>query len=265
MSTKIYNGYMSDLPLHKLLDKFKEVLPGFKKTILEGFYKSLIKEYIISCDVKKEEITLPGLSNYHNTCDEYLKDLGEYKRSSHEVDLDLKTDCCVFPLRGKTLILFYTDNQPANKFWESLDFIKDYHYQNQTDRPDNITARQWKKRKNDWDLVLGGNGWGKPIDNGYSFTFHSRELPMRYHMRDWLEFMIEHAPTDDFRKKNLLRDKLWGEKYATIPEEEKENNRFQFSEYLDFRQDFQAKYESGEYQNLLDEIELIKIDINWAK
>jgi hypothetical protein len=33
------------------------------------------------------------------------------------------------------------------------DWLEDYHYQNQTDRPEEITARQWTARKRAWDRI----------------------------------------------------------------------------------------------------------------
>jgi len=35
--------------------------------------------------------------------------------------------------------------------------FKEYMYYNNTDRPDNITAQQWEKRKKEWDIALESN------------------------------------------------------------------------------------------------------------
>ncbi|MEE3344693.1 MAG: hypothetical protein VZS44_11405, partial [Bacilli bacterium] len=36
-------------------------------------------------------------------------------------------------------------------------YFEDYHYQNQTDKPDYITDEEWEKRKEDWDKAIGSD------------------------------------------------------------------------------------------------------------
>lgn len=45
--------------------------------------------------------------------------------------------------------------------------IKDYHYQNQTDIPEEITDEEWKQREKDWDEVMPS---GVPAIDGISIT-----------------------------------------------------------------------------------------------
>jgi hypothetical protein len=41
-----------------------------------------------------------------------------------------------------------------------LEWCKDYHYQNQSDRPENITAAQWQSRSRTWNRVCLGDESG---------------------------------------------------------------------------------------------------------
>lgn len=252
MSTKIYNGYISNLPLDKLLQEFIKVKPDFENKIDELFLKSLIEHTVLNVldnkhykleksDFQKEVIT------QYNLCEDEVNNSKKYQRISFcSVFCDLDTSCCVFPLKNKTLILFYCENNEITDLWRNLQFIEDYHYQNQCDRPDNISNYYWKKRESDWNTVLGGNGWGKPIDNGYSFTFHSKELPSRFTVFDKHKRMLNlFIPDNTTRKKHILRIDLM-----------KETNIDDFTKMWNFQSKFKENYEKGVYNERLDKIEL---------
>ena len=44
---------------------------------------------------------------------------------------------------------------------------EDFHYQNQTDEPEDVTDEQWKERERVWDKLLPGSG--NPSEHGFSF------------------------------------------------------------------------------------------------
>lgn len=52
---------------------------------------------------------------------------------------------------------FYRESRYRDAL-ESLEIFEDYHYQNQSDRPDEISSAQWGQRRKDWDSVLDGRG-----------------------------------------------------------------------------------------------------------
>lgn len=71
----------------------------------------------------------------------------------------------LFPLKDKILLYpinnFYIE---AEKFTLrncllKSDKIKDYHYQNNTDKPKEINKKEWEKRYDDWAQVLDKNDW----------------------------------------------------------------------------------------------------------
>lgn len=112
-----------------------------------------------------------------------LKDDQEkLKNTSNSVrlfDLDFEYTVMLFPCNDKTLLLYYTEEPVLQEHFLKLSYTSDYHYQDSSDRPDNISKEEWKKRMLDWEFVLGGNGWGKPIENGLCFTFHQRDVYFR--------------------------------------------------------------------------------------
>lgn len=89
----------------------------------------------------------------------YREQRGKPERNLWDLDVS-------FTLRradtGRWLIVPY----PGSGLLSSaLDFMRrhrslvDYHYQNQTDRPDNISARQWSERARTWSPLLVDARW----------------------------------------------------------------------------------------------------------
>lgn len=260
MSTKIYNGYFSYLTMEELLPKFKEFGLIVKDSVNEIFLESLIKEAIRIYDSSTEEKHIwEIIYELYKKAQEDVQKLTDYQRAYGPVEIDFRTNCIIFPpFEDKTLILFYCDLGVITKLWEELDYIEDYHYQNSTDGPEDISEQDWEKRSNDWDKVLGGDGWGKPIDNGYEFTFYSKDVPNLYLLATKVK--DEFIPSDDKRKKSLLHDKLWNECFKNSI------SKLEVSDYINWRMEFNEKYKSGQFIEELDKIELKTVNLkdrNW--
>lgn len=77
----------------------------------------------------------------------------------------------IFPLKDRVLAMTFGH---TNLIGESFDkYFEDYHYQNQSDRPDDITAAEWRKRERDWDKVLGNDYI--PNRHGFAYEFFNTE------------------------------------------------------------------------------------------
>ncbi len=278
MSTKIYNGYYSNLSLEELLIEFKKFSEVVKKECQTVYLKSLIKDTIEHFDrlnQKGEPVIFKDLLiKKHEECQKKISSLKDFERAWGLVEMDLLTNCAVFPMEDKTLILWYCEIREITKLWNDLPFIHDYYYQNSTDRPDNISEAGWNKRIEDWNIALGGDGWGKPIDNGYIFTFHRREIPLLYIIEDKFVYdlnVVTGIPDsfvipDEKRKKKILLSKLLNEhavklKEGVDAEQLYERSNFSISDYMNFEEGFRKKYDAGDYADELAKIELMPIDI----
>lgn len=263
MSTKIYNGYRSKLPIEALLKEFSVVKQDFVNILETSFLEGLVKHTIIdvldNTEYKKEKHPFDKeLIKQYNFAEDVINKSNKYERLFFgDVDIDLAISCSVFPLNGETLILLYSDNSNATKFWEGLGFIEDYHYQNQTDPPEELSEQEWEKRKTDWDLVLGGDGYGRPVDFGYTFTFHDRELPNKFRLfQKYKDTLDKFIPEDIRRKKNILFTELWNREFSTFTDDEKKNGTF--SKYCNFRQKYRGDIEGGKYAEELEKIILTR-------
>jgi hypothetical protein len=58
----------------------------------------------------------------------------------------------------------------------SQSYVEDYHYQNQADKPDDVSDREWNKRRRDWDLTLPGAGI--PANNGFTADLTDSLYPL---------------------------------------------------------------------------------------
>lgn len=60
----------------------------------------------------------------------------------------------IIPYEDKLLAMYF-GNSEFIKFINKCKFLTDFHYQNQTDKPDDISEEEWKLRKDIWDVAIG--------------------------------------------------------------------------------------------------------------
>jgi hypothetical protein len=63
--------------------------------------------------------------------------------------------------KGEIMVIPYCDWAMAHTldFLEEDRRLKDYHYQNQTDRPDHLSAKQWGKRRRYYEGMFKAGQW----------------------------------------------------------------------------------------------------------
>ena len=65
----------------------------------------------------------------------------------------------------------YFGNTDIRRFIENHEMFEDYHYQNQCDKPDDISDEEWDKRESDWNDAIGpdyipaNHGWQVQLFN----------------------------------------------------------------------------------------------------
>lgn len=268
MSTKIYNGYISKLGINELLEKFKPLVKEFSRIKIEGYSEHLVSETVFEIDrmhYKGEDIS-PGDNKqpdilYKNFKEDEKKVNETIKKGIREPWLDFTASCTVFPMKkSKTLILFYSDNNKVSDFWEKLDYISEYHYQDQTDKPEEISDYLWRKREEDWNKALGGN-WGKPIDNGYGFTFSDERLPWYPDIEK-----IKTIPSKEKRALNLLHDIFLDKAVNEIRTENKEE-KFSGSMYFAAKEKWVEHKKTDAFKKEMKETQekLIEIDLTYKQ
>ena len=125
-----------------------------RKDVSELYHPDLLKEYKWTAinrliySLKEEDVLIGQI--HPTIMDDYIH-----------------ASIVLFPMTRNTCLMMTFSDDFTNWVYEILkdekytEFVEkyglcDYHYQNQTDRPQNIPAREWNKRSKDWDFVCPG-------------------------------------------------------------------------------------------------------------
>lgn len=188
MSTKIYdafrvktNGKMANL--NQLMD----ISADIKKEVVEmaadyiskriatrvQYYYDLYEYYgedILKSETIGEDLktTLNRIKNNESDavlyCREYSQLIKEIQDEPYEYTY---TKILFIPCGRLTLAMYFGQSEYIDTIINNENF-EDYHYQNQTDKPDDVSTRAWNKRKRDWDKAIGPDYI--PINHGFEYT-----------------------------------------------------------------------------------------------
>jgi hypothetical protein len=120
--------------------------------------------------------------DYTNQPLSYALELWEQRRRKHEetkndpstmLDHAVATECIVhlFPMTARRVIGIFSGSEA--EWMANLPFVADYSYWNHSDRPDNISAREWKKRATDWENAFPTY----PAERSLIMELHSKYEP----------------------------------------------------------------------------------------
>ena len=208
MSTKIYDAYKVEKKIKELLPIFIEIAPKIKEICKRNYLKDIYELAVFDFD-KNDKKTFEELKEY------YFK---EYSKDRFNNGLL----AMLFPQKKDTYMLFFGKTSLVKEINKNIELV-DFHYQNSTDKPDDIHEDEWIDRLAVWDKILGGDGYGRPIDYGLQFTFAEKN-PAQYY--DFLATKNIELPSKEKRAKRLVfwdnRKNIWGRKiYSNIMEFEK--------------------------------------------
>lgn len=189
MSTKIYDAYKltHDYSMYELSEIFDGLRTEIKeicnRDILQKviaktlhFYNFkqvngdvLVAEMVTSTDpkvnpnpknryihsiwkaVQEDKWATVYIDVYMQILDEISKDA----KSPFRGDYDYRCTLQIIPMETKTLAMFFGNPMLRDYLESRHDFLVDYHYQNQTDRPENISENLWNLREKDWEKAIG--------------------------------------------------------------------------------------------------------------
>lgn len=175
MSTKIYDGaYVKMTNFRELMrfcDNVQEILKNeaqnqysivFEKamTFLAIYIKTGIKIDFGGIDFSEFSGDVAGAKNFiRRGLLETIRKNSEAKTFlEYNGDVDFDFSLSFFPGARKTLLIPITRNSLFTGIFANMNEVFEYGYWDNSDRPDNVTNREWRKRKKDWDSVLPGAG-----------------------------------------------------------------------------------------------------------
>lgn len=206
MSTKIYNGIRFTtsnlISLHRKIAKFQAELEPLALKKLTKVMATIAAESYDDLLIKREKPeTFKGkyiIGYARDIVDKRNKEVQQTRRRDPAIDMDFNV--CVMPCGRSLLGIIYTEHDDFTEKFMKMCPAEEYAYWNNTDRPDNLTATEWHKRKKDWDKAL--ETYGIPAMNGYTINCLRDFLP-------WLidnEDILKAIPSYAYRTKRIATD-----------------------------------------------------------
>lgn len=140
MSVKFYYGRRID---HRV-DKVHALLMEVRPSLIELAHKEMLSAIR----------TVVGESTKNSPFAVYLRLIDavqEAKRRNLDCALDFELTLALYPLGNSTLAHYTNGNRTVHGWFDDLPFVKEYGYWNNTDRPDEISSREWARRRRAWD------------------------------------------------------------------------------------------------------------------
>lgn len=180
MSTTIYNGYKLNsnynlVGLNDFLTKLRKEVTKvceqeiFDRVVRQTLYYYNFKQLYGSDAVQsmieqtsqtektKERCEIWKSTLHNDWYDVYLKNYFKILSAASKDNFRriLQAELQIIPVEDKILVMFFGDVFVKKYLETKTDYFSDYHYQDQTDRPEDISESEWKHRCAVWDKAIG--------------------------------------------------------------------------------------------------------------
>jgi hypothetical protein len=168
MSMKVYNAFRlkRSVDLWSFLWALRDTAQANIRSALKTHYVDLVQQ-MDSDDPSYQEARAKDperpewsfrLYRAHNLV------INSYKENSTKPNRDtysLDVTVAVYPHNGRYYLRTFCESVSVVgtvlDFVEQLPELEDYHYQNQSDRPDEVSAREWAQRRDTWNAIVDNN------------------------------------------------------------------------------------------------------------
>jgi len=209
MSTKIYTGFKFRNPhllvIHHQIQAFRKEL---KALVLEKCSRLVaemathrIDRLAMGMKVQEPSSDCPLACAWSKLNEEKRKiDKTQERNPIFDFDFEL----AIFPLsEDKVLGMYFTEQEDFRKLWLSKWFVEEYGYWDNTDKPDELSEKDWERRCRDWDKALPDycavpslNGYGADCTEKYYPVVHAAEA-------------LKYIPNRRQRVRSIAKDRLW--------------------------------------------------------
>lgn len=131
------------------------------------------------CNLKKIELIRGrfGPANRYREIASSLRDraYGIKKTGMRDPDVDFSFDITVFPYGSACIYKLYTEQRTFIKLFEEIFLhVRDFHYQDSTDKPDDVMDEEWERRRIAWKYILGSH---PPNKMGFTINISDYSWP----------------------------------------------------------------------------------------
>lgn len=203
MSTKLYDGLQLKGSKADIFEIVKTISSSIEEIFNKQVPKVIAPEIYRIYDRQEERDAAKGLKGFRSTLFHRANNEWEKKQMEmghrHTLNDPLRFNI-VFGKSNKGNILAYPFHRTPQyqKALMDTDLFNDYHYQNQSEHPENLTRKEWRARGKEWDSVLTDSGSHLP-----SWTLTSRDI-FRYGIINEIDYDL--AYTQKQRLHNILTD-----------------------------------------------------------
>ncbi|HNC56714.1 MAG TPA: hypothetical protein PLP33_14810 [Leptospiraceae bacterium] len=158
MSTKIYNGFeftasRPSTRWSELLSAAGEFRALCKRELNLFIIKKTVHHAVLLLD-RMDYGLIPKKTCLHWEGFEFVKkNMQQAYFSSFHHPYDYSTSLVIYPVGTKLYGQTFGRTDWINQWWLSRKDVKDFHYQDQCDKPDQITRREWTKREKVWSSI----------------------------------------------------------------------------------------------------------------
>lgn len=210
MSTKLYDAWrMPVMPMAKFqkwIDHLRETFkPMADDMLLTEMTRRAVHDYDSRCVFPNAE----GHKEERNVLLHAWSDVRcEYRKIKKDSERNPSVDAeceIIFAFKGRYIyMVVFSEVQKYKDYIANLPGVEHYGYWNNTDRPDNITQREWRRREKIWDDIFkssfmfkGGVTW---------MLLGEMDLPIP-HLVD----INKYITSWEVRVKNMVRDAVYQE------------------------------------------------------
>lgn len=183
MSTKIFHAYRCSFEtIDQMHERFMEIRKPINDEMKRQFYKRCAQEWTVYIDDRT--ITGKPIKKHFydiamdvSTKSDKMKESGNY-----DPTYDFLFEVVVIPFKGKQYAKIFCHDKYLHLVEHIEKFAEDYHYQNCTDRPEDISEKEWEERERTWDKILSQTKTGIWLQLGFTYDFSIiwADAPFRY-------------------------------------------------------------------------------------
>lgn len=213
MSVKIYAGRMIPAPIGRAYEMLIEVRPQVAvmgRDMQNAWMAQRAVEIVDKAALAGETAASPLFNAWQELVDKIRDIRATRHRSPGE---DFQFDLWLFPLGRRTLVIPHTEQEAFTGWLDRLPFVEKYEYYDNTDRPDEVDARTWRRRRSDWEKVLPWGG--SASDTCLTMGMFNHE----YFMVPQADEAMRHAPSLEARVATHARRRHVDETYGAMIEE----------------------------------------------
>lgn len=171
VSTKIFDAYI--LPAgactttRALLSFSKRIRAALGPVSKRLAYEAMALKLATTTDLLTlGVIRRPEHSPFKIVAEEMQRARANLRDGRREISWDFNLEWTFFCAPGgRVLLKLFGEDAMCRAFERTFPAAKEYHYQNSTDRPKDVTSQEWAQRKHDWDKATGD---GPYCSNGLS-------------------------------------------------------------------------------------------------